>query len=82
MNAAALARLKSARGFIFDMDGTLVLGDKASDGQIALPGAVELLAELRRRGAPYQVFTNGTARTPASACRTRFCAFSVSTLRR
>lgn len=58
-------KLSAVRGFIFDMDGTLVLGDKASDGQKALPGAVELLAELRRRGVPYQVFTNGTARTPA-----------------
>ena len=46
------------------MDGTLVLGDKASAGQKALPGAAETLALLRARGVPYQVFTNGTARTP------------------
>jgi HAD superfamily hydrolase (TIGR01450 family) len=58
------ASLSAARGFIFDMDGTLVLGDKASGDHKALPGAVELLAELRRRGVPFQVFTNGTARTP------------------
>lgn len=57
-------RLHEAEGFIFDMDGTLVLGDKASAGQKALPGAAETLALLRARGVPYQVFTNGTARTP------------------
>lgn len=57
-------RLREAEGFIFDMDGTLVLGDKASAGQKALPGAAETLALLRERGVPFQVFTNGTARTP------------------
>ncbi|WP_207764958.1 HAD-IIA family hydrolase [Hyphococcus luteus] len=57
-------KLNEAEGFIFDMDGTLVLGDKASAGQKALPGAVETLALLRERGVPYQLFTNGTARTP------------------
>jgi NagD protein len=31
-------------GFIFDLDGTVYLGDKA------LPGAVDCIAELRRRG--------------------------------
>jgi HAD superfamily hydrolase (TIGR01450 family) len=56
--------LHEAEGFIFDMDGTLVLGDKASAGHNALPGAVETLSLLRARGVPYQVFTNGTARTP------------------
>ena len=56
--------LIDAEGFVFDMDGTLVLGDKASAGQKALPGAVETLELLRERGVPYQIFTNGTARTP------------------
>lgn len=59
-----LHELHEAEGFIFDMDGTLVLGDKASAGHNALPGAIETLALLRARGVPYQVFTNGTARTP------------------
>ncbi len=35
---------RSIDGFIFDLDGTVYLGDKA------LPGAVEGIAELRRRG--------------------------------
>ena len=60
-----LERLQSARGFVFDMDGTLVLGDKASGNHAALPGAIEVIAHLRAAGVPFQIFTNGTARTPA-----------------
>jgi HAD superfamily hydrolase (TIGR01450 family) len=62
--ARVLALLNTVRGFIFDMDGTLVLGDKASGDHKALPGTAELLGALRERRIPYQVFTNGTARTP------------------
>ena len=57
-------KLKNAKGFVFDMDGTLVLGDKESGNHKALAGAAEMLAHLRARGIPYQIFTNGTARTP------------------
>lgn len=57
-------RLRSARAFVFDMDGTLVLGTAASGGFEVLPGAIDLLATLRRRGVPYRVFTNGTAKPP------------------
>lgn len=57
-------RIASARGFIFDMDGTIALGDAASGGHKALPGAVAFLALLRRRGTPFRVFTNGTAKPP------------------
>ena len=35
-----LDRLRAARGFVFDMDGTLVLGDRQSHGLRPLPGAV------------------------------------------
>lgn len=59
-------RLRAAEGFIFDMDGTLVLGDAASGGHKPLPGAVDLLAALRSRGVPFRVFTNGTAKPPAT----------------
>ena len=59
------ARLENARGFIFDMDGTLVLGDRVNHGLRPLPGAVEMLAWVRGRGLPYVVFTNGTNRAPA-----------------
>lgn len=60
------ARIASARGFIFDMDGTIALGDAASGGHKALPGAVEFLNLLRKRGTPFRVFTNGTAKPPAA----------------
>ncbi len=60
-----LGRLRDARGFIFDMDGTLALGDRVNHGLAPLPGAVELLRWVRGRGLPYVVFTNGSNRTPA-----------------
>jgi 4-nitrophenyl phosphatase len=60
-----LARLRDTRGFIFDMDGTLALGDRVNHGLTPLPGAVEMLAWARDRGLPYVVFTNGTNRAPA-----------------
>jgi 4-nitrophenyl phosphatase len=59
-------RIRNARGFIFDMDGTIALGDASSGGHKALPGAIELLATLRRRGTPFRVFTNGTGKPPAA----------------
>ncbi|MEY4303915.1 MAG: hypothetical protein RIT52_90 [Pseudomonadota bacterium] len=65
MSPDILERLAKARGFIFDMDGTIALGDAASGGHKALPGAVEMLALLRKKGVPFRVFTNGTAKAPA-----------------
>jgi len=60
-----LRRLRDARGFIFDMDGTLALGDRVNHGLTPLPGAVELLRWVRGQGLPYVVFTNGSNRSPA-----------------
>jgi ribonucleotide monophosphatase NagD (HAD superfamily) len=57
-------RVATARAFIFDMDGTLVLGSATGGGFAPLPGAVDLLAALRARGTPFRVFTNGTAKIP------------------
>jgi 4-nitrophenyl phosphatase len=65
----ARERLRNARGFIFDMDGTLVLGDRVNHGLRPLPGAVPMLEWLRDRGLPYVVFTNGTNRAPAHFAR-------------
>jgi 4-nitrophenyl phosphatase len=65
----AVERLRNARGFIFDMDGTLVLGDRVNHGLRPLPGAIALLEWARSRGLPYLVFTNGTNRTPAHFAR-------------
>jgi NagD protein len=64
-----LRRLRDARGFIFDMDGTLALGDRVNHGLTPLPGAVEMLTWARERGLPYVVFTNGTNRSPAHFAR-------------
>ena len=66
---AVLDRLRRVRGFIFDMDGTLALGDRVNHGLAPLPGAVELLAWVRSRGLPYVVFTNGTNRSPRHFAR-------------
>jgi 4-nitrophenyl phosphatase len=57
-------RLRAARGFVFDLDGTLVLGDRNNQGLAPLPGAVEMLRWVAGRGIPFAVFTNGTTKTP------------------
>jgi len=57
-------RLRAVRGFVFDMDGTLVLGDQRNHGLTPLPGALETTRLLHRRGTRFVVFTNGTPRTP------------------
>jgi 4-nitrophenyl phosphatase len=58
-------RLRAARGFVLDVDGTLVLGTRDGGDFAPLPGAVELTALLADRGVPCAVFTNGSARSPA-----------------
>ena len=65
----ARERLRNAGGFIFDMDGTLALGDRVNHGLRPLPGAISMLDWARSRGLPYVVFTNGTNRTPAHFAR-------------
>lgn len=65
MTSDIAERVRHASGFIFDMDGTIALGDAASGGHRALPGAVDLIAAIKRRGIPLCVFTNGTAKPPA-----------------
>ena len=52
-------------GFMFDLDGTLVLSDHSHSGYQLLPDAVEVLTELKTRSIPFVVLTNGTA-YPAS----------------
>ena len=65
-NVVIRERLAAARGFVFDMDGTLVLGDRTSNGLRPLPGALEITQWAARCGRQYVVFTNGTNRTPAA----------------
>lgn len=56
-------RLRAARGFVFDMDGTLVLTDRLGGGFAPLPGAMELTRWLAAQGVPFVLFTNGTTKT-------------------
>jgi len=58
------ARLTHVKGFVIDMDGTLVLGDSRNQGLRALPGAAEFLAYLTDRDIPFVTLTNGTVRPP------------------
>jgi 4-nitrophenyl phosphatase len=61
---AALDRLRQVRGFVLDMDGTLVLGDRDNQGLAPLPGALDLVRTLHDLSIPFCVFTNGTVKTP------------------
>lgn len=69
VDGTVLERLRGARGFLFDMDGTMVLGDRRNHGLMPLPGSVELVEVLTERGVPFVLFTNGTTRTPAEYAR-------------
>lgn len=72
-------RVASAKGFIFDMDGTIALGDAESGGHKALPHAIELLKRIKAKGVPLRVFTNGTAKPPlAYAASLRNAGFDLA----
>ncbi len=55
----------SIKGFMFDLDGTLLLSDRSLGGYEVLPGAIEALTGLQERGVPFVVLTNGSAYPPA-----------------
>jgi NagD protein len=75
---ASLQRLRTARGFVLDMDGTLVLGNKSNQGLNPLPGALDFTKLLNDRGLPFVIFTNGTPRVPAAyAAMLREAGFSL-----
>ena len=79
LTPGAAERLAQAKGFVFDLDGTLALGDSKGHGLMPLPGAVELLARFNRERIPYVVFTNGTLRTPAeTAQKLRGAGFDIT----
>jgi 4-nitrophenyl phosphatase len=76
--AGALERLRTARGFVFDLDGTLVLGDKRNMGLRALPGAIEFTQFLAGRRVPFVILTNGTVHPPEqNAANLRALGFPV-----
>ncbi len=58
-------QLRPVKGFLFDLDGTLVLTDRSFSGYQVLPGAVEILSELKARSVPFVVLTNGTHYPPS-----------------
>ena len=71
MDANALAE-----GVMFDLDGTLILSDRQLGQYRLLPGAVELLHELDRRGLPFLALTNGSA-YPAAQQAPRLAALGL-----
>lgn len=66
-------------GFMFDVDGTLLLSDRALGGYQLLPGAVETLTALAASSIPYVLLTNGSAYPPAEqAAKLRALGLPVS----
>jgi HAD superfamily hydrolase (TIGR01450 family) len=60
--------LERARGFVFDVDGTLV--HRGADRRArAQPGAVEVLDRIRASGRPLVLFTNGSHVPSAAIAR-------------
>ena len=57
--------LPPIKGFMFDLDGTLLLSDRSLGGYEVLPGAVEVLTKLKDRATPFVILTNGSAYPPA-----------------
>lgn len=57
MNQANLDKLLSCELFLFDMDGTLYLGDDV------YPGAIELMSALSSHGKRYIYLTNNSSRS-------------------
>ncbi len=70
------ATAMNARGVMFDLDGTLILSDRQLGQYKLLPHAVELMAELDRRGIPFLALTNGSA-YPARAQAPRLAALGL-----
>jgi NagD protein len=68
--ARTLKRLRAVKGFILDLDGTLVLGDKRNAGLAALPGAREFTQLLAARQVPFVILTNGTVHPPQKIAAT------------
>ncbi|MEA3182221.1 MAG: hypothetical protein QOI59_5744, partial [Gammaproteobacteria bacterium] len=66
-------------GFMFDLDGTLLLSDRTLGGYEVLPGAIEVLTALEERSIPFIVLTNGSAYPPAEqAARLRGLGLPVA----
>ncbi len=55
-------RLDDVRGFVFDVDGTLV--HRARDTVHVQPGALDFLTRIEASGRPFVLFTNGSHVAP------------------
>ena len=67
------------KGFMFDLDGTLILSDRALGGYEVLPGAIDTLSTLNERAIPFVVLTNGSAYPPAEqAARLRTLGLPIA----
>ncbi|HKP18658.1 MAG TPA: HAD hydrolase-like protein [Gaiellaceae bacterium] len=60
-------RVDDCRGFVFDVDGTLV--HRAGEEVLPVPGARELLDAIRASGRPFVCFTNGSHMAPQAFAR-------------
>lgn len=60
-------RLDDVRGFVFDVDGTLV--HRAGETAHVTPGAIEVLGRIGDSGRPFALFTNGSHMPPAAFAR-------------
>jgi HAD superfamily hydrolase (TIGR01450 family) len=60
-------QLDDVRGFVFDVDGTLVR--RYPDGVHPMPGAVEVLNAIRDSGRKLAIFTNGSHLPPEEFAR-------------
>src|SRR6516164_10264549 len=71
-------RQARVRGVLFDVDGTLLLSDRALGGYELLPGAIEVLSTLKARRVPFALLTNGSAYPPAEqAAKLRAAGLAV-----
>jgi len=60
--------LEGVRGFVFDIDGTLV--HRAGPEEVhAIPGALEVIDRIAASGRPFAVFTNGSHVAPEAFAR-------------
>ena len=57
-----MTSLRQARGFVLDLDGTLI--QRTRSGHEPIPGARELLDTIRRSGRPFVIFTNASHVSP------------------
>ena len=53
--------LRTPAGYMFDLDGTLALGDRSGHGYDLLPGARQVLETLKAKSIPFVILTNGSA---------------------